>query len=96
MTSSPAAKREANENAMPLLGAEDISVDMRIGRGQHMAFAKGDPVALSTYIAEQDESFQQAYESAYRRYAAENVSTPLDEPDQGGMDADPDRRRKVS
>lgn len=69
MASTAKAKQEAFENLMPMLHADSNTVDIRIGRNNHMAFIKLDPVAIANYLAtEADEDFVEQFTSAWKRY----------------------------
>lgn len=50
MASSDAAKQAAQTDLMPMLRGDDHLIDVRVGRGDHMAFIKLDPVAIANHI----------------------------------------------
>lgn len=72
MASTEAGKREAMTSLMPMLGDDDVTVDIRIGRANHMAFLKLDPVAMANFLATgADDAFRREFWNALKRYGVE-------------------------
>lgn len=65
------AKREANTNLFPMLGENDVSIDIRVGDRKHMTFVKADPIAIATFLKDADDDFRHSFLKAAKRYMPE-------------------------